>query len=123
MNTLSPSVILLVIASYFLFLIVISFITSRGASNETFFLANRKSPWILVAIGMIGASLSGATFISIPGVIGSDGLNMNFSYMQVVLGYLVGYFIIATVLMPIYYRMNLTTIYGYLHNRFGFLFL
>ena len=119
MSSLSPSLILIVIAGYFVFLILVSYFTSRGASNETFFLANRKSPWLLVAFGMIGASLSGATFISIPGVIGSDGLNMNYSYMQVVLGYLVGYFIIATVLMPIYYKLNLTTIYGYLDDRFG----
>ena len=117
--SLSPGLIIGVISAYFLFLIVISYITGKGANNETFFLANRKSPWILVAIGMIGASLSGATFISIPGVIGGDGLNMNFSYMQVVLGYLVGYFIIATILLPLYYRMNLTTIYGYLSERFG----
>jgi len=119
MSTLSPNLILGVIIAYFLFLIIVSYLTSRGANNNTFFLANRKSPWILVAIGMIGASLSGVTFISIPGVIGVDGLNQNFSYMQVVLGYLVGYFVIATVLMPIYYKYNLTTIYGYLQERFG----
>ena len=119
MHSLNPTTILFIIGAYFLFLIIISYITSRGANNKTFFLANRKSPWLLVAIGMIGASLSGATFISIPGVIGGDGLNQNFSYMQVVLGYLVGYFVIATVLMPLYYRLNLTTIYGYLNERFG----
>ena len=119
MESLNPTSILLIIGIYFLFLIAISYFTSRGANNRTFFLANRKSPWILVAIGMIGASLSGATFISIPGVIGGDGLNQNFSYMQVVFGYLVGYFIIATVLMPLYYRLNVTTIYGYLRERFG----
>lgn len=119
MNILSPNLILGIIVIYFLFLIVISYFTSRGADNNTFFLANRKSPWFLVAFGMIGATLSGVTFISIPGVIGTDGLNQNFSYMQVVLGYLVGYFIIAVVLMPIYYKYNLTTIYGYLNERFG----
>jgi len=119
MSTLSPNLILGVIIAYFLFLIIVSYLTSRGANNNTFFLANRKSPWILVAVGMIGASLSGVTFISIPGVIGVEGLNQNFSYMQVVLGYLVGYFVIATVLMPIYYKYNLTTIYGYLQERFG----
>ena len=119
MNALSPSIILWIILGYFLFLIAISFLTSRNADNETFFLANRKSPWILVAIGMIGASLSGVTLISIPGVIGKSGLNENFSYMQTVFGYLVGYFIIATVLLPLYYRLNLTTIYGYLEERFG----
>lgn len=119
MNVLSPTAILIVIGIYFLFLICISYITSRGADNQTFFLANRKSPWLLVAVGMIGASLSGVTFISIPGVVGAGGLNQNFSYMQAVLGYLVGYFVIATVLMPIYYKYQLTTIYGYLNERFG----
>jgi Na+/proline symporter len=108
-----------IIAGYFLFLIIISFITGRDSSNKVFFLADRKSPWILVAIGMIGASLSGVTFISIPGVVGLGGANMNLSYMQMVFGYLLGYFVIATVLMPLYYRLNLTTIYGYLNERFG----
>lgn len=116
---LSPILTLTVIGSYFLFLIIISYFTSKGATNETFFNANKKSPWLLVAIGMIGASLSGVTFISIPGVVGKGAGNMNFSYMQMVLGYLVGYWVIATVLMPLYYRLNLTTIYGYLHERFG----
>lgn len=119
MNTLSPTGILIVIGIYFIFLIIISYWTSRGADNNTFFLANRKSPWLLVAIGMIGASLSGVTFISIPGVVGAGGLNQNFSYMQAVLGYLVGYLVIATILMPIYYKYQLTTIYGYLKKRFG----
>jgi len=119
METLSPFTILLVVGLYFLVLIGISLITSRGADTDTFFTANRKSPWLLVAIGMIGASLSGVTLISIPGVIGKEGLNQNFSYMQAVMGYLLGYFVIATVLMPIYYKYNLTTIYGYLRERFG----
>jgi Na+/proline symporter len=118
-NHLSPSTTLIVIGIYFLFLMGISYFTARDADTESFFTANRKSPWLLVAIGMIGASLSGVTFISSPGLVGKGGTNMNFSYMQVVLGYLIGYFIIATVLMPIYYRLNLTTIYGYLHQRFG----
>ncbi len=118
-NVLSPSLVLGVIVAYFLFLIVISYITGRDANNETFFTANKKSPWLLVAIGMIGASLSGVTFISIPGVVGKGGTNMNFAYMQMVFGYLVGYLVIATVLMPLYYKMNLTTIYGYLRDRFG----
>jgi Na+/proline symporter len=95
-------------------------VTSRKADNNTFFRANKKSPWILVAIGMIGASLSGVTFISIPGVVGAGGVNQAYSWMQMVLGFLVGYAVIALVLMPIYYRMNLTTIYGYLEDRFGF---
>lgn len=97
----------------------IAILTSRNSSNMDFYLASRKSPWFVVAFGMIGASLSGVTFISIPGAVGAGGLNMQFSYMQVVFGYLVGYFIIATVLMPLYYRLNLTSIYGYLDTRFG----
>lgn len=118
-TALSPMVIFMVIMAYFALLIVIAHITSKNADNDTFFNAKKSSPWPLVAIGMIGASLSGVTFISIPGVVGAGGGNMAFSYMQMVLGYLVGYFIIATVLMPIYYRLNLTTIYGYLEKRFG----
>lgn len=118
--TLTPIFILCVIAAYFVMLIGISYFTSKGAENSDFFLAGRKSPWGLVAIGMIGASLSGVTFISIPGVVGADGLNKAFSYMQVVMGYLVGYAFIALVLMPLYYRLQLTSIYGYLEQRFGF---
>jgi Na+/proline symporter len=95
---------------------VISYFTGKDAGNENFFLAGRQSPWYLVAFGMIGASLSGVTFISVPGwVEGSQ-----FSYMQMVLGYLLGYLVIATVLMPMYYRLNLTSIYTYLEQRFGF---
>jgi SSS family transporter len=112
---LSPSIIILFILIYFAILIAISFITGKDADNNSFFLANRKSPWYVVAFGMIGASLSGVTFISVPGWVG----NSQFSYMQVVLGYLVGYFVIATILMPLYYRLNLTTIYTYLRERFG----
>lgn len=118
-NQLSPFITLSVIFGYFLFLILISHFTSKGASNETFFNANKKSPWFLVAFGMVGATLSGVTFISIPGVVGKAGANTNFSYMQMVFGYLVGYYVIATVLMPLYYKLNLTTIYGYLRQRFG----
>ncbi len=120
MNSLSPTSILIVLAIYFLGLYLVSYFTSRNSDSDTFFSANKNSPWILVAIGMIGASLSGATFISIPGVVGAGGANMAYSYMQIVFGYLVGYFIIATVLMPIYYRLNLISIYGYLEERFGF---
>jgi len=118
-TAISPTTTLAVIIGYFLFLIVISLITSRGANNQTFFTANKKSPWYLVAFGMIGTSLSGVTFISIPGVVGAGGYNMNLSYMQMVMGYLLGYWVIATVLMPLYYKLNLTTIYGYLRQRFG----
>ena len=99
-SALTPSLTLSIIFLYFIFLIIISFVTSKNANNQTFFNANKKSTWFLVAFGMIGASLSGVTFISIPGVVGKGGANMNFSYMQMVLGYLIGYFVIATVLMP-----------------------
>ena len=119
MQSIHPTLTLAVIAAYFLFLIVISWWTSRNANNATFFTADKSSPWPLVAFGMIGASLSGVTFISIPGVVGKEGLNMNLSYMQVVFGYLLGYLVIATVLMPLYYRIKLTTIYGYFKERFG----
>lgn len=120
MSQIAPVTIILIIIAYFLVLIGISWFTSKDADNQTFFNANKNSPWLLVAIGMIGASLSGVTLISIPGVVGGSGGNMAFSYMQMVLGYLVGYFIIATVLLPIYYKLNLTSIYGFLEERFGF---
>lgn len=117
--TLPPALILSIVGLYFLVLIAVAFFTGRNARNQDFFIAGRQSPWYLVAFGMIGASLSGVTFISIPGVVGGGGLNMGFSYMQVVLGYLVGYYVIAAVLMPVYYRLNLTSIYTYLEQRFG----
>ena len=112
---MSPILILITIAIYFLTLYGISHITSKNATNATFFIGNRKSPWHLVAFGMIGASISGVTFISVPGWVGSS----QFSYMQLVFGYLAGYFVIGTILMPLYYKQNLTSIYGYLENRFG----
>ncbi|MDN5200521.1 sodium:solute symporter [Fulvivirgaceae bacterium BMA10] len=113
---MEPIIVITVIAVYFAVLILISYFTSRNASSETFFTANRQSPWYLVAFGMIGASLSGVTFISVPGWVEAS----QFSYMQMVLGYLLGYFVIATVLLPLYYRLNLTSIYTYLETRFGF---
>ena len=112
---MSAGLLLSVILGYFSLLIIISWFTSKKADNSSFFMGNRKSPWFIVAFGMIGASLSGVTFISVPGWVGSS----QFSYMQMVLGYLVGYFIIANVLMPMYYRLNLTSIYTYLEGRFG----
>lgn len=117
--TLAPGMILTIVALYFILLMVVSYFTSKDSGNDNFFIAGRKSPWYLVAFGMIGASLSGVTFISIPGVVGAGGGNQSFSYMQMVFGYLVGYTIIATVLMPVYYKLNLVTIYGYLKQRFG----
>lgn len=113
---MSPLLIILFIAGYFLLLMGISFLTGRDNNNAAFFLGNRKSPWVVVAFGMIGASLSGVTFISVPGWVGDS----QFSYMQVALGYLVGYFVITFVLMPLYYKLNLTSIYSYLEQRFGF---
>lgn len=107
--------ILFIIIGYFLLLICVSFFTSRGGSNADFFKANRQSPWYLVAFGMIGASLSGVTFISVPGWVEAS----KFSYFQVVLGYVVGYAVIGTILLPLYYRLNLTSIYTYLEERFG----
>lgn len=113
---MSTALVISIIAGYFLLLLLISRFTSRQEDNTTFFTANRQSPWFLVAFGMIGASLSGVTFISVPGEVG----NSAFAYFQVVLGYLVGYYVIATVLMPLYYRLNLVSIYSYLEQRFGF---
>lgn len=113
---MSPLLVLLILAGYFAVLISISVLTSRGADTNTFFTANRQSPWFLVAFGMIGASLSGVTFISVPGNVGKTG----FAYFQIVLGYLVGYWVIIGVLMPLYYRLNLISIYTYLEQRFSF---
>ncbi|WP_339713392.1 sodium:solute symporter [uncultured Kriegella sp.] len=107
--------ILLLIGGYFLLLLLISYFTGKNDSNEDFFKAGNQSPWYLVAFGMIGASLSGVTFISVPGWVADS----QFSYMQVVFGYLAGYFVIAYILMPIYYRFNVTSIYEYLAQRFG----
>jgi len=115
----SPTILILTIAIYFIVLYAVSYFTSRNADTKTFFNADKKSPWILVAIGMIGASLSGATFLSVPGKVGADGLNMAYSYMQVVFGYLLGYVFIARVLLPLYYKLNLVSIYEYLEQRFG----
>lgn len=113
---MNPQVVLVVICFYFLLLFLISWFTTRKISDDSFFTGDRQSPWFLVAFGMIGASLSGVTFISVPGEVG----NTNFYYFQVVLGYTVGYFTIAKVLLPLYYRLNLVSIYSYLEDRFGF---
>lgn len=113
---MNPYIALGILSVYFLMLIAVSLYTARGADTNTFFTANRQSPWYLVAFGMIGTSLSGVTFVSIPGSVA----NIQFSYFQVVLGYLLGYLVIGTVLMPLYYRLNLISIYTYLEKRFGF---
>lgn len=112
---MSPLLILSFILGYFLVLMLISHFTSKQADNSTFFIGKHQSPWYLVAFGMIGASLSGVTFISVPGWVGSS----HFSYMQVVFGYFLGYIVIAQVLMPLYYKLNLVSIYTYLKDRFG----
>ncbi|MCE9539975.1 MAG: sodium:solute symporter, partial [Bacteroidetes bacterium] len=103
------------VAIYSILLFGVTWYTSRGATNESFFVGNRSSKWYLVAYGMIGASLSGVTFISVPGAVGLS----QFSYLQVILGYILGYLVIAYVLLPLYYRLNLTSIYSYLLQRFG----
>jgi Na+/proline symporter len=112
---ISPIFILSLIIGYFLVLVAIAYFTGKEDSNESFFKANRNSPWYLVAFGMVGASLSGVTFISVPGWIQDS----QFSYFQVVMGYLVGYFVVAYVLLPVYYSNNVTSIYEYLNTRFG----
>ena len=112
---MSSTLILTLLLGYFLVLIIISYVTGKNDSNVDFFKAGKQSPWYLVAFGMIGASLSGVTFISVPGWV--DG--SQFSYFQVVLGYMVGYVVVAFVLLPVYYKLNLTSIYEYLFQRFG----
>lgn len=114
---MTPLILVCFLISYFVLLLVIAYLTSRKSTdNDTFFIANRNSKWYLVAFGMIGTSISGVTFISVPGTVNHDA----FSYFQFVLGNAVGYVIIAMVLMPLYYRLNLTSIYTYLERRFGF---
>ena len=113
---LSPTLALALIAGYFLLLIGIAVLTSQRSTSESFFVANRSAPWPMVAFAMIGTSLSGVTFVSLPGSVAKDG----WSYLAVVLGYLLGYLVIGLVLMPIYYRLRLTSIYTYLEQRFGY---
>ncbi|MCF6332767.1 MAG: sodium:solute symporter [Draconibacterium sp.] len=112
---MDPYLVLGIVLGYFLVLIGISRITSRNADTQAFFTANRKSPWYLVAFGMVGATLSGVTFISVPGEVG----NTAFSYLQFVLGNIVGYWLVAGILIPLYYRLNLVSIYSFLEQRFG----
>lgn len=112
---MTPFLIITILVAYFSVLILISVLTSKNANTDTFFTGNKQSPWYLVAFGMIGASLSGVTFISVPGKI----LIESMAYFQIVLGYVLGYLVIAKVLMPLYYKMNLVSIYEYLLDRFG----
>lgn len=113
---MQPAIILGIFLLYTLLLFAVTWITARKADSQSFFIGNRKSPWFVVAYGMIGASLSGVTFMSVPGWVKET----QFSYMVVVFGYLVGYYVIALVLLPLYYRLRLTSIYSYLEQRFGF---
>jgi Na+/proline symporter len=112
---MSPILLFSFVIGYFLLLLIVAWYTSRNSNNESFFIGNKSSNWMLVAFGMIGTSLSGVTFVSVPGGVGGG----SFFYFQVVLGYLLGYLVIAFVLLPLYYRMNLTSIYTYLEKRFG----
>lgn len=112
---MSPIVLFSFVIGYFVLLLTVAWYTSRNSNNESFFIGNRNSNWMLVAFGMIGTSLSGVTFVSVPGSVGTS----NFFYFQVVIGYLFGYAVIAFVLLPLYYKMNLTSIYTYLEKRFG----
>ncbi|MBN8667125.1 MAG: sodium:solute symporter [Chitinophagales bacterium] len=112
---MSSGLLFTFVIGYFLILLGVAWYTSRKSDNDSFFIGNRSSNWMLVAFGMIGTSLSGVTFVSVPGGVGTG----NFFYFQVVLGYLLGYLVIAFVLLPLYYKMNLTSIYTYLEQRFG----
>ena len=112
---MSSTLLFSFVIGYFLILLVVAYYTSRNSNNDSFFIGNRNSNWMLVAFGMIGTSLSGVTFVSVPGTVGSVG----FAYFQVVIGYLIGYMIIAFILLPLYYKLNLTSIYNYLQHRFG----
>ena len=111
----SSAILLIIILTYFSLLLGIAFYTSRHSTNESFFIGNRNSKWWVVAFGMIGTSLSGMTFISVPGLVGSEGFN----YFQVVIGYWLGYFVVAFILLPLYYKLQLTSIYTYLDSRLG----
>jgi SSS family transporter len=112
---MTPLLVFGVIAGYFSLLLIISYFTSQKSDNTTFFTANKSSPWFLVAFGMVGASLSGVTFISVPGEVG----NSNWTYLQFVMGNMVGYAVIALVLIPLFYKLKLVSIYEYLKDRFG----
>ena len=112
---MSPIILSITIIAYFMILFAISYIAGHKADNEGFFVGNRKSAWYIVAFAMIGSTISGVTFVSVPGMVQASG----FSYLQMVLGFIVGQFIIAFILVPLFYRMNLVSIYEYLENRFG----
>ena len=112
---MSPVLLLSFVLGYFLLLFAVAAYTSRNSTNDSFFIGNRNSNWMLVAFGMIGTSLSGVTFVSVPGAVAKE----SFAYFQITIGYLIGYIIIAFVLLPLYYRLHLTSIYSYLNGRLG----
>jgi len=112
---MSPVLLFFIVLAYFALLLGVAWRTSRNSTNDTFFIGNKSSNWMLVAFGMVGTSLSGITFISVPGAVGATA----FSYLQITLGYVIGYVVVALVLLPLYYRLNLTSIYRYLDQRLG----
>jgi Na+/proline symporter len=112
---MQAALLLFFVVAYFIILLVVAYFTSRQSNNESFFIGNRNSNWMLVAFGMIGTSLSGVTFVSVPGGVLKNG----FAYFQLSIGYLIGYIVIAYILLPLYYKMNLTSIYNYLSSRMG----
>lgn len=114
---MSPLLLFSFVIGYFLVLLVVARITGKGSDNHSFFIGNKNSNWMLVAFGMVGTSLSGVTFVSVPGAVAKDG----FAYFQITIGYLLGYLAISYVLLPLYYKLNLTSIYNYLGTRLGFL--
>ena len=113
---MSPVLLFSFVVIYFMILLTVAWWTGRHSNNESFFIGNRNSNWVLVAFGMLGTSLSGVTFVSVPGAVAREA----FAYFQVTIGYIVGYITIAYVLLPLYYKLNLTSIYNYLQNRLGF---
>ncbi len=112
---MSPYLLLSFVVGYFILLLIVAWYTSKNSNNDSFFIGNKNSNWMLVAFGMIGTSLSGVTFVSVPGGVGKE----SFAYFQIALGYVIGYFVVAYVLLPLYYRLNLTSIYNYLSGRLG----
>ena len=112
---MSPLLLFCILIAYFALLLGVAWATSKGANNDSFFIGNKSSNWMLVAFGMVGTTLSGVTFVSVPGAVGVDG----FGYAQIVIGYVIGYIAVAYVLLPLYYRLQLTSIYHYLDVRLG----
>ena len=112
---MSPALLFCILIGYFALLLGVAWATSRGANNDSFFIGNKSSNWMLVAFGMVGTTLSGATFISVPGAVGTDG----FGYAQILIGYVIGYLAVVVLLLPLYYRLRLTSIYHYLDVRLG----